>query len=360
MSTAGRRRGERGFTLMELLVVLGLAAFLMTMGATLFLGAGQGTAFRQAVSDVTALVSTVRDASSTTPATLVLDPEAGEVSARTARPVQELHFDPIPQEDGDFDVHNGIGGYDCTFNPANIDPTGGRVGGGLKLGPNETVDCGNYSPYDVTDGFSVVLYVKPRTRATGTLVDKGQAFTISLAGPTRLVVRIGVDSKAGPEVVERSVTIPAVPAGEWLGIHVSYDRQTLTTATDHGYGPVRRDHYSETRPLRPDANANLVIGGRSFDGTIDDFTFSAILSNEPIRMPADVVLLGEPRMIQFVGGRLDEAAHPINETITMQYQTRVNTLVIGRSGLVQDLIDTTTGADDLPDTGADQRFDKAE
>ena len=118
-----------GFTIMELLVTIGLAAFLMTLGASMFISGGQGTAYKQAISDVSAMISTVRDRSSSVPSSLVLDPENGTVHALTSRTVQELHFEPAPSDGDEIIVAMGIGDREVLRNDGQF-VGDGRVGGG--------------------------------------------------------------------------------------------------------------------------------------------------------------------------------------------------------------------------------------
>jgi prepilin-type N-terminal cleavage/methylation domain-containing protein len=361
-----RRYAEQGFTIMELLVVMALAAFLMTLGATVFMSGGQGATFNQAVSDVTALVNTARDASSTVPAAMIIDPEKGEVWGQTARRVQALYFEPFPagddeQESDGVDVAMGIRGYDVERMDGEIVARGGHVGGGLRLAPGQIVDCGNYAPYDVRDGLFLSVFVQPTRRLSGAVIEKGSAFSIAFVSGGRLSVKIQVeDDKGDPEMVERDVKIPETRPGDWVGVSVTYDRQFLTVATDHGFGPVQRDRHPETRALRIDPDASLVLGGPAFDGVMDDFVFSGVHSTEPIRMPRDVSLLGKARAIRFVGGRLDESAHQGMEAVGIQFKGKVRTLQIGKSGMVQDIVDSGTADQGAEADPSGAEFEKAD
>lgn len=361
---SGARAAGAGFTILELMVVIALAAFLLTLGASVFLSGGKGAAYRQMVQSVSGLISSARDASSSVPAAVVVDPEGRKVFGLTSRNVQELHFEPYPAEEGEVDptvtVSDGIRGFRVERMDGEILPTGGRTGGGLRLTAGQVVDCGAYPAYDSRNGVHASLWISASRRAVGTLVQKGASFKVALDGPSRLTVQVKVDDQGGPEDVTQSVEIPPIAPGAWVGVQFTYDRQSLIVSTDHGYGPVERGRWAETRPLRLDPDASLVVGSAGFDGVIDDFVFAVVHSSEPLIVPPDVLLLGKPQTIRFSGGQLDETAHQALPSIAFQFGDRITTLEIGRGGLVSNQLETSAADGPAPTESADPRFEKAE
>jgi prepilin-type N-terminal cleavage/methylation domain-containing protein len=327
-----RRRG-RGFTIMELMVTMAIAASLMGLGAGLFLSMGKRTAADNALAGVSAMVVNVRNASSRFPAMLSVDPAAGEVRGLAQEVRQELHFDPRPMPDGrpDF-IAKGIEGRECNFMGAQVEANVGRVGGALRL-PGSKIDCGNYAAYDVTGGLTVQLYMKPDSVGAAELVTKGDMLRVRLEAGNRITATIGVQDEHGVEKASTSASIPPVIADKWLGVRVSYDRNTLSIWTDSGYGWSRRgDSKAEQRLLSIDKDASLMVGG--FSGLLDDFTFAGVHSTEPIRVPNGVKIVGKaPYLIHFLGGRLDPS-HLGTESVSMEYNGRRTTLEIATNGML--------------------------
>jgi len=92
--THGRRAD--GFTLMELMVTMAIAASLMGLGAGLFVSMGRRTAADNALAGISSMVVNVRNASSRFPAMIAVDPVAQTVQGLAQEVRQELHFDPRP------------------------------------------------------------------------------------------------------------------------------------------------------------------------------------------------------------------------------------------------------------------------
>jgi prepilin-type N-terminal cleavage/methylation domain-containing protein len=327
-----RRRG-RGFTIMELMVTMAIAASLMGLGAGLFLSMGKRTAADNALASVSSLVVNVRNASSRFPAMIAVDPVAGEVRGLAQEVRQELHFDPRPVEGaGPMFIAKGIEGRECNLLGAQVEPNVGHVGGALRIS-GAKVDCGNYAAYDVTDGLTVQLYMKPDSAGAAELVSKGDALRVRLEGGSRITATIGIQDEHGVEKVSTSAAIPTVVPDKWLGVRVSYDRTTITISTDEGYGWVPRGlPKAETRRVAIDKDASLTVGG--FSGLLDDFVFAGVHSTDPIRVPNGVRLVGkDPYIVHFLGGRLDPSELGAAR-VAMEYNGRRTTLEIATNGML--------------------------
>ncbi len=352
-----------GYTLMEMMVTLTLAAVLMGMGAGAFMGLGKNTAYRQVLSDAAGLVNKARNASIRFPAAIVADPAERLLYGRTEQMLQELHFEPKPageDDEGELDVADGIGGLEVQYLGGELIPGGGRVGGGMKFAGGG-IDCGDYVAYDVEDGLSLEVWVQLENAASVTLFEKGKAFTVRLiaanSGPGRIKVTLGVSDEGNREEVGTTVEIPRVKLGKWIGVLVSYDRNKLTVSTDNGFGPVvRGEPLAETRPLLPDTDAPLRVAS-DLVGMIDDVRFGGVIVEDPITMPSGVELDGPARTIYFRAGKLDGRMHAGIEELRLRGEGKVTVLQIGRSGTVQDLFEEAIGADDVlneavPDDGS--------
>ena len=356
MSRRLSNRRARGYTLLELMVTMAIAASLMGAGVGAFLSMGRRSAAQNALASLQSMIVGVRNSSSKFPAMLVVDPKGGSNGSGSIQGLaqevrQELHFDPRAV-DGKAapDYANGIEGLTCDFLGNTPVPTGGRVGGALQLAGGK-VDCGAYAPYDVTDGLTVELWMKPTEPVAGAeLVAKGDALRIRLEGANRITASVTVKAEHGAEKVAVSATMPPVRPNQWTGIRLSYDRTRLVIATDIGLGFVERGAKDESRRLVPAPEASLAIGG--FIGLLDDVRVAGVHSTEPVSMPQGVKFVGEkPLVVHFRDGRLDPASHLGSQRIAMEYAGRRTTLEIAINGMLT--VAESDAAQEAPPSGTE-------
>ena len=333
-----RRRRESGYTLLELMVTMAIAASIMAVGIGAFLSMGRRSAAENALASLQSMIVGVRNSSSKYPAMLVVDPkdgtEPGTIQGLVQEVRQELHFDPRAVEGQSEPVWpDGIEGRTCDMMGNAKEPMSGRVGGALRLAGGK-VDCGTYAPYDVTDGLTVEVWLKP-TDPLGAvdLVSKGDALRIRLEGANRVTASVNVQAEHGGEKVAVSATVPPITLNRWTGVRLSYDRTRLSIATDVGLGFVERGAKDETRRLVPSRDAALAVGG--FTGLLDDFRFAGTHSTEPVPMPQGVKLVGKkPLVVHFRDGRLDPASHLGAQRVALEYAGRRTTLEIAINGML--------------------------
>lgn len=335
-----RRRDRRrsGFSLLELMVTMGLATVLIGTGAGVYIKMGRRSAATQAIASVGQLVMRAKNASNRFPATLVADPEEGLLHAYTDEILQELHFEERASDSGPW-VPMGIDGRTCEPQSAKFVADSGRVGGGLQV-MGGSIDCGKFAAYDVSEGLNAEVWIRPTSDPKCDIVSKGQTFHVKLESTSgrssRLVVRVQVQDASGiQEKLTRTVQIPPVRVGEWVGIRVSYDRMHLVTATSDGHGFVTRDSFKDDkqRRLAVDPDANLVIAA-GLTGFVDDVRIGGVRSGEPLRLPAGVGFHGKNTPIRFDGGRLDPAVHSGPATIAIAFDGTVSTFDIGQGGQI--------------------------
>ncbi len=322
-----------GFTIMELMVTMAIAASMMSLGIGLFMSMGRRTASDNALASVSGMIVNVRNASSRFPSMILVDPAAGTVQGLAQEVRQELHFDPRPVEGGGPPIiEKGIEDRTCDFGGAQVEPNSGRVGGALRLGGGK-VDCNNYASYDVTDGLTVQLYMKPDSTGAAELVAKGDMLNVRIESGGRVTATIGVVDEHGVAKVSTSASLPGYKADKWLGVRVSYDRSKLSIWSDDGFGwGLRGQPKTETRRLARASDAHLTVGG--FAGLLDDFSFAGVHSTDPLRAPEGVKIVGkDPYVIHFAGGHLD-ASHLGSATIAMEFGGKRTILEIARNGML--------------------------
>ena len=349
---SARRPG--GYTLMELLVTMTLASVLLSLGMGAFMTLGKTTSYNQTMRDTASLINKVRNASSRFPAALVIDTENGLVYGRTDQILQELHFEvrSIDASGDVMDFARGINGLECEMVGGEHVAKGGRMGGALKVSGGG-IDCGNYAPYDVTDGISAELWVKPDRMSPFMMINKGGAFSVRVMPSSKsngkIKVSLGLDQDGIREDVSHTVEIPATRPGTWFGIMLEYDRNQLRISTDDGFGPVLRGSFAETRPIKADENASLRVGS-DLVGLLDDFRFGGVAVEEPMRLREGVSIEGPNRTIFFSRGKLDGRFHPGVETIVIAGDRQRTAIEIGQSGSVQDVDRLDAGQETLSDS----------
>src|SRR5690349_14976571 len=109
------RRRTSGFTLMELMVTMAIAASLLGLGAKLFTARGKRTAAEKPRSRVSAMVDKVRDASSRFHSMVSVAPEERAVRAMAQEARQKLHFDPRSVEGAEPQYAKAIEGRNCDW-----------------------------------------------------------------------------------------------------------------------------------------------------------------------------------------------------------------------------------------------------
>jgi hypothetical protein len=118
---------------------------------------------------------------------------------------------------------------------------------------------------------------------------------------------------------------------------MKYDRNSISLSVDaYGRGLVERFvKREENRPIRPDLDADLIVGSDTFSGRMDDFKLYGILAGATRRLPSDVAIEGdEVRTIFFSGGKLDPRHHSAPETIVLIYEGVPRPITIGLLGSI--------------------------
>ncbi|MCG3134063.1 MAG: hypothetical protein HMLKMBBP_01349 [Planctomycetes bacterium] len=354
MTTPTLRRNRAGFTLMELMVTMGIMAMLLGLGTGIFTSMGRRSAQQLAMQNVNALVTKARNSSNRYPAVIAVDPANGMVHAYAEGVLQELHFESRPVEAGDPVVPMGIDGRTCSISAGEVDPKGGRVGGAARL-RGGSIDCSNYAAYNVDQGIGVEVWFKLQAVASFDIVSRGSSFraqyrTMSRGAGARIDGQVGVRSKNGSEEkLPIQVEVPPARIGEWYGVRISCDRREMIVATDEGRGFVQRSRLAFEKPeeqervLAFSEDAPLLICA-GMNGWVDDVRVGGIRSTDPVKLPEGIEVLPS-RPIRFVDGRLDPVLHTGKESIFLRLtgEDRAYALDYGPNGALLEVRDTADG-----------------
>lgn len=303
----GRRAG---FTLLELLFVMGIIAFILGLGLGVFADLDPGA--RSAVGIVQ---NTLRAANNSAiihnaPARVRLDPAQGTVEAEGMQVIGTWHFEGLPLRGalkldgislGGYLVDDGYQGQALSFDG---EPRGARV----------EMDISNDAAWHFDRGFSVRMYLRRDATGGGRVFNLGGAVRLEVTslGALRayLIPEVAADSGsvlAGGRIFLESAA-GALPVGSWIGVALDYDCRSFTLKLDG----IEVDSVTESAPVWK-LDEPLILGGgtKAFPGSIDNFIVSAVAADTTVRLPDGTRLVGKkPIDVLFApGGGLDRSMH---------------------------------------------------
>lgn len=311
MRKTPRTQATGGFSLMELLVVLGLLAVLMGLSA----GAFRRTIPRTEIARGEVLdklrVARLTAVSEQSAATVMLHVPALEdgwttVSVTAFRQVGMWHLE------GD-----DLRGFPTTVTGSgySADPEG-VVGGALFLSDTAEsyLDLGHSGSFESAQGLSCELYVKLDGMTGRMLIQKGEALQLSVDqdGYLSLSVQVQMWDERGQEKkgFQRLETQrPVLVEGRWQKVGASFDGMALQLRVDDAI--VEESVLPERISLLPDIGTPVVVGrpGESFSGSVDEVKFG-IFRTEVSEPLVDMEPIGEARLVRFAaGGGLDPRFH---------------------------------------------------
>jgi prepilin-type N-terminal cleavage/methylation domain-containing protein len=313
-------RSRRGFTLLELLLVISLLALIMGVGAGLFT--------RIDMSDRVArplVENALRSAHNWAiargaPARVRLDPRTGSIDSEGLSVVGTWHFESLPAR-GAFGLDSlGEGGtlIDEGFQGKALSFAGLGSRSGL------TIPVVDDPAFDLSKGFAVRCAVRRQHGAGGSLLQIGGVVGIDLANDgsvsgwftTALEEQNAAPRKGGRISVS---TDPGAVRGErWSQLELSYDRRRLSITVD---GVELAEREEDARVWSLEGPMVLSPGQVAFPGAIDALVVSAVSASETARLPQNFEFAADvPREIRFrPGGGLDRHFHDKPVLITLQH-----------------------------------------
>ena len=371
--TSGRS-ADRGFTLVELMVVVAIMALLASMGIGLFASLGGRNALEVVGGEVTSLVRRPRNASREErfPVRIILDSATGSIRAVGRRTVALFRFEDddlmLPDPVGFFDPElpltepggastgadpmaapaayglRGSRGMQAMANGVEPDPNG-KMGSGLLFDqPGAYVTIAHEPVLAPREGILVDLWMRPGDLGgllaflveealldldvldanrpwTFRLVRKAGSFEVLITEDMAIEVAVWGESQALGDVVEyRVYTRPGVVAiGRWSRVAVRFEAGEGLHIEVDGIGryaePLRGPGLEDEPPeLMAESREDLLLGDPDvtlgFVGGVDELEISAIVSGDPVRLPASLAMLSSSRELVFnAQGGLDGLRH---------------------------------------------------
>jgi len=280
---------RRGFTLVEILVVMSLLAVLMGLSVGLITQAQSGNKLLLATNTLAQQLASSRAqafGSSTTYVQLSTAPD-GTTHLRSFRDKQVLAWAAEDFTRASEDVVHLVSGVE-------ISPDLDLEGHYAIFQAGGTVSLSSPQWLDFRDGFSFQCRIRPDARG-GQLFKKGDAMSASVT--QREAGRLGIDAKIrlrrdekgqgegmwevrtgereGEDKIVPEWSAPLIP-GRWHEVRIAYDRNAFTIYVDGKLRGIRTDR---NNLMQPQEEAEFVLGG-GYAGGFDSLVISGIFESD--------------------------------------------------------------------------------
>ncbi len=336
-------RGARGFTLVELLLVMALIALILGVGVGMFTRLDLGD--RVAVALVQDALRSAQNfaVARSAPSRVRFDAAHGTIVADGMLVVGTWHFESFPPT-GAFGIDGAAqGGHlvDDGFQGKALSFAGEPARSHVEFPVQDL------SSWNLREGFQLRCALRPTSSRDG----QGGGGAVLALGET-----LGIETTAAgglrawfaPEVreedastVRRGARIPIDAPPEtllpdrWMVVELQYDRARFRLLVDG----AEAGSIEESSPVsRVDAPLVLSPGNRAWPGAIDNLSVSAASARDESRLPKHArFAAGTPAEIRFApGGGLDRAAHKGPVQLALEFDDgRRSPIVVSLFGTVE-------------------------
>ncbi|MDA1264596.1 MAG: prepilin-type N-terminal cleavage/methylation domain-containing protein [Planctomycetota bacterium] len=337
MSTS---RAQAGFTLIELMLVMGLIAIVLGVGLGSLAALNPGE--RAAVGLVQDALRSAHNSAiaRTAPARVRFDAKQGTMISEGLEVMGTWHF-----EDVMLDGAEGLGGTFFGMDAAvtqdgwlgnALDFSTGLRGGEVAF--NIQRDPG----FDFSDGFAIDLAIKPKGKVAGRLLEVADVLEVDMTAGGGLRMRIyrhAIESGTGRARHGAGLTLETTDGllrkDHWLHLRFSYDRhraRILADGIEVASEAADFEVWKVEQPLRlGDRAAHLPM-------ILDELSIAVVVASDLQQLPGDVLFREPlPKVVRFVaGGSLDPTLHfePVEIFLEMP-SGRTETVRVGMYGTVE-------------------------
>ncbi|MDH3592856.1 MAG: prepilin-type N-terminal cleavage/methylation domain-containing protein [Planctomycetota bacterium] len=322
---------RRGFTLIEILVVLTLLGVMMGLSIGFIQKAGKGNLLLQTSNKLATLLAGARDQSygSSRARVVIRTRNDGRLELRNYRNRQVFHWPCEDLERASEPIELKSAGVQIVDEPMTS-----REGRFARFGAGGTINLGSRAWLQFVDGFTFECRLRiPDGGKVGTLFQKGTGLRVKLTRADD--GRYGIEAKCtlqkpedeGSGTVDNilrtgtrdGADVPEwggpVIAGRWHSIKVSYDRNSFTIHVDDRLRGVRSD---KNNKMQPNEDAFIIGGG--FAGDFDSLVISGIFEDDDDRfiVPEQVQWIDETESLRT--GRED--IHFRNRSLDPRYHAQ--------------------------------------
>gem|GEM_PF-3533893 len=346
LGAARLARGARGFTFLEILIVMAIVAVLLGLGIGFLTSAGRVGLAQQAAEIVAESgrrclnMSAGGKRATLEIRTIDVDGDKRlEVQTAVQRVVLTSNFELQPE----WLVNANEPSIAKTTGAVRLEPAG-KSGACAVFTSGSSVEYGSRSAFAMTDGVEVDAWVRPevagRDMALLTADEDGAVvWRVSLlasAGRAAAfdlkfeVAEVPADAVEATSPGSRRTFVTksgAVPAGQWSQLHVGYDGRDCVLAVN-GVDRVRAERGAPpsarrtTRMWVPPSGSARITTGTTYVGALDTLTVAGVFrSDEDVRrLPYGVTLFRtpSPTRVVFLNGRLDPTVHKADVEVRVQ------------------------------------------
>jgi prepilin-type N-terminal cleavage/methylation domain-containing protein len=332
-----RRRAWRGFTLLEMLIVISVLAVVMGLGVGLI--ARLRVADRAALGVVANTIRSARNWAVAREASAIvrIDPGAGTIQALGFTVFGTWHFEELPLA-GAFGQQGEVHGGELIadgFQGRALDFGASPANSGLSIAVQHD------SAFEPARGFALACAVRLAGEAGGELLALGDSAGLAIADGGAL------EAWLAPEILQDDgtprrggrVTCTSgpglIPPGRWTRVEAQYDRRALRLYVE-GLEVARAEE--DARVWRLEGPLDVSPGGTPFPGAVDALVVSIVTGEDVRELPKGVAFAADtPREIVFEpGGRLDRGVHaePVRLALTLG-DGSVERLLVNLHGTVE-------------------------
>lgn len=285
---------QKGFTLLELMVVIALISMLLGIGSALFTHRGEQLALKMAAYQTAAVLQSAQNASlqENMASTVLVFAKENTLEVWSHRLAGVWHLEDAKAQ----------GAWGRNGRATDVTAVPGKIGKALFFEAGKSkLDCGKVSTFGLSDGFHLSFWVYPErmnlSKPQTLLAIDGLCF-LTLEEDSRLLLKTS-------STTTRTDAF-RLPLYQWSWVEITQDQAQCSLHVDH---VLRLQKANASKAFYLPGASSIQIGS-FFQGKIDEVTlFSRVLSTR-FSLPANVEIVESVPTIFFTReGHLDPSRH---------------------------------------------------